>query len=267
MQEHLRAHNRLKDTPAQGTIHVLNDILPQSVTLYIPSHFTKMDTLNLLVHFNGAAHVPIHAVDQLKESVVLAVVHLGSGSSVYERPFLHPAIFNRFVQEVSGLLDVDAFQNIYLSAFSAGYGAIRALLKTHFKQIDGILLLDALHTDYMPKGVPLAQGSKLNTEKLQGFLDYAQAATDSDKKMIITHSEIFPGTFASLTETTDWLLAQLQLERTPILQWGPVGMQQLGEAEKGHFHVLSFAGNTAPDHVDHFHGMPFFLKMLLDEKM
>jgi len=30
--------------------------------------------------------------------------------------------------------------------------------------------------------------------------------------------------------------------------------------------ILAFAGNTPPDHIDHLHGLPAFLKMLLDER-
>jgi hypothetical protein len=40
-------------------------------------------------------------------------------------------------------------------------------------------------------------------------------------------------------------------------------MQQIGETVRGNLAVLGFAGNTAPDHVDHFHGMPEFLRRLL----
>ena len=49
--------------------------------------------------------------------------------------------------------------------------------------------------------------------------------------MLVTHSEIFPGTFASTTETADYMLRALGLRRAPVLKWGPRGMQQLGEAE------------------------------------
>jgi len=28
--------------------------------------------------------------------------------------------------------------------------------------------------------------------------------------------------------------------------------------------ILAFAGNTAPDHIDHFHGLPAFLRMILE---
>jgi len=52
------------------------------------------------------------------------------------------------------------------------------------------------------------------------------------------------------------------LKQTPVLQWGPGGMQQLSEVRQDRFLVLGFAGNTAPDHVDHLHALPHFLEML-----
>jgi hypothetical protein len=85
-----------------------------------------------------------------------------------------------------------------------------------------------------------------------------------DKRFVVTHSEIFPGTFASTTETADHLLAALGLQRTPVLRWGPHGMQQLSEVRAGRFTLLGFAGNSAPDHIDHLQGMAEFLKMVED---
>jgi hypothetical protein len=41
-------------------------------------------------------------------------------------------------------------------------------------------------------------------------------------------------------------------------------MQQLSEVQAGRLRILGFAGNTAPDHVDHFHGMPEFLRQFED---
>jgi hypothetical protein len=40
-------------------------------------------------------------------------------------------------------------------------------------------------------------------------------------------------------------------------------MQQLSQARRHHFEVLGFAGNTAPDHVDHLHGLFYFLNELM----
>ena len=79
---------------------------------------------------------------------------------------------------------------------------------------------------------------------------------------VITHSEIFPGTFASTTETADYLIRKLELKEHAVLKWGPMGMQQLSEARAGRFLILGFAGNSAPDHVDQLHSLPAYLRLL-----
>jgi hypothetical protein len=82
------------------------------------------------------------------------------------------------------------------------------------------------------------------------------------KRFLVTHSEIFPGTFSSTTETADYVLRNVGLKTKPVLEWGPLGMQLLTKTKQGHFEILGFAGNTAPDHIDHVHGMYYFLKVL-----
>jgi hypothetical protein len=103
----------------------------------------------------------------------------------------------------------------------------------------------------------------LNKKKLKVFIDFARLAIKNEKRMLITHSEIFPGTYASTTETSDFLINALNLKRRAILEWGPGGMQLLSRTIAGQLMILGFAGNTAPDHVDHFHGLHKFLSYLL----
>ena len=154
---------------------------------------------------------------------------------------------------------------VTLVGFSAGHGAVRAILREprHFARVSAVLLLDGMHTSYVPEGTVLAAGGALDTTNLTAFAAFARAAMRGEKRLVVTHSEIFPGTFASTTETADWLLAALGLRRTPVLRWGPRGMQQLGEARAGGFELLGFAGNTAPDHVHHLHAMPELLARTL----
>src|SRR5205085_12531244 len=109
--------------------------------------------------------------------------------------------------------------HLYLSGFSAGYGAVRAILRNRADSIDGILLLDGLHTSYVAD-------RKVDPIAMQPFLDFARAAVAGRKRFVFSHSEIFPGTFASTTETADYLIHELGLKRTPVVRWGPRGMQQ-----------------------------------------
>lgn len=207
------------------------------------------------------------AVTSAGGNFVLATVNLGGGSSAYERPLSDSAAWNKLVRRVReecALRTGNGVRTgrIFVSAFSAGYGGVRALLSDEriAPTIDGVVLLDGLHTSYIPERTVLSEGGVLDTAKLVPFLHYAQRAARGNASMLITHSEIFPGTFASTTETTDWLVSRLGFSRTPVLAWGPNGMQQISEVKQGRLTIMGFAGNTGPDHIDHLHGLGEFLK-------
>jgi len=117
----------------------------------------------------------------------------------------------------------------------------------------------------VPAGRVLAEGGTLDVDNLQCFVEYARRAADGEVQLLITHSEIFPGTYASTTETADHLIDSLDLGRNAVLKWGPCGMQQISETSKGNLTIMGFAGNSAPDHVDHLHALPHLLKMLIEK--
>ena len=122
-----------------------------------------------------------------------------------------------------------------------------------------------IRTSYLPEGTPLASGGTLDSLNLLTLTAYARRAArgDAGTRMVLTHSEIFPGTFASTTETAAWMLQSIGMTERPVLKWGPRGLQQLSEAKRGRLLVMGFAGNSAPDHIDHFHAMPELLHRLM----
>ncbi|HUF10924.1 MAG TPA: hypothetical protein VMO47_16510 [Rhodothermales bacterium] len=269
MEEHTRVHERITDYPLAGRTIVIHNVLANPVSVFVPEVVATADSFNILIHFHGSAFIASTAVARLERPMVAVNVHLGSGSSVYERPFLDGRRFDALVETVTDSLSTldlvrETEPPIYLSAFSAGYGAVRAILRTSADRVAGILLLDGLHTDYVPDRKVLSEGGRLEESKLAPFVEFARMAVEGEKRLVITHSEIFPWTFASTTETSDFIITSLGLKRTPVLEWGPGGMQLLSRTEAGRLTVLGFAGNTAPDHVDHLHGMPEFLTALMD---
>lgn len=243
--------------------------LERAVEVFVPQGVDAAAAPRLLVHFHGAASVAEQAVAAQAEPYVLAVVNLGAGSSRYEGPFQDPDRLTALIEAVRGATQGGAgappgFDGVYLSGFSAGSGAIRAILSSPRGRdtVRGALLLDGLHTAYIPAGTVVHEGGRLDADRLRGLLAFARDAVAGGAALVVTHSTIFPGTFASTTETADWLLGELGLARTPVLRWGPVGMQQLSEVRAGGFVLLGFAGNSAPDHVDHLHGLGAFLAEL-----
>jgi hypothetical protein len=256
MVEHTREHPRLEKSSPAGRREKLS-----TGTLFIPAHLQGRKRVPLFVHFHGGDWLPEVAAARDGHWAVISV-QVGVGSSVYARQFSGGTMFGQILKEASEKTGV-VFEPLALTAWSAGHGAIREILQVpeYYARVQSVLLIDGFHTGYVG-GKPGPLESALDPDHLEVFLKFARDAVAGRKKMIVTHSEIFPGTFASTTETTDWLIAQLGLKRRAVLRWGPMKTQQLSEVRKGRFLLLGYAGNSAPDHVDQFHSLPEYLKWL-----
>ncbi len=257
MVEHTRPHLRLVQpgAPLPG-----KHIKLAAGSLFIPQKLAGRKQVPLFVHFHGGPWVPELAAAKL--GLALITIDTGSGSGVYAKQFAHHALFGELLRDASAQGGVH-FSSVTLTAWSAGHGAIREILAVpaYYAQVSRVLLIDGLHTGY-DGGKPGPLESKLEPDHLEIFLEFAQDAVAGKKRMLITHSEIFPGTFASTTETSDWLLAQMGLKPVPKLKNGPMGTQQLSEVKRGRFQMIGYAGNSAPDHVDQLHSLSVYLKRL-----
>jgi hypothetical protein len=271
MTDKTRAHERIPQQKYSGLEFKIFNILPKSVEVFIPQKRINSRQFDLLLHFHGAGFVVQHAAAKYKSALVAATINLGAGSSVYGNAFEDSTTFAILYKTISDSLQSQLahpfkIRKIILSGFSAGYGAIRKIISTpqNFNRVDAILLLDGIHASYIPERQVLAEGGQIDSSGVAAFVRFANAAAkkNSCQSFLITHSEIFPGTFVSTTEATDFILQTLGIKRQLVLNWGPLGMQQLSAARQNHFTVLGFAGNTAPDHVDHLHALYYFLNQL-----
>lgn len=256
MVEHTRAHPRLaQETPA-GRREKL-----ELGTLFLPAGWKADRQPTILFFFHGGTWLPETAAARNRVAVVTA--QGGSGSAAYARMFEDSGRFAKLLEQAQAKAGV-RFARVMLGGWSAGCGAIRQILQTpaSYERVDGALMIDGIHTGYVD-GKPGPLESKIDPANLQIWVQLGRDAIAGRKRAIVTHSEIFPGTFASTTETADYLLAQLGLKRRPVLKWGPMGLQQLSETSSGKFQLLGFAGNSAPDHVDQLHSLPVFLKWLI----
>ena len=255
MVEHTRAHPRLKQESPTGRRETL-----AVGTLFIPARLRLKPETPLLVFFHGGTWLPEVAADRVGLTAVLTV-QLKAGSGSYVRIFTETS-FAQVLAEAERKIGV-TFSPITLAGWSAGCQAVRELLKVkeHYERTSRILLIDGIHTSYID-GKPGPLESKIETQNLGVFVDFARDAIAGKKQMIVTHSEIFPGTFASTTETADYILAQLGLKRRATIKWGPMQTQQLSEVRQGRFLLIGYAGNSAPDHVDQLHSLPDYLRWL-----
>jgi hypothetical protein len=236
-------------------------------TLYVPPTFAQRNRHLLVVHFHGAPWLLEHHVKTQLPEAALVTVQIGAGSRGYADAFRKEGALTGLVEEAQRQISTVTgapvrFDLVALTAFSAGYGAVRSILQdpSEYAAVDAVLLADGLHASYAAEAVgPRAADLPVDESSLAPFIAFARDAAAGRKRMIVTHSEVFPGTFASTTETADVLLRHLDLQRQRVLRDGPIGMQNLSEAKRGAFVLLGFAGNSAPDHLDHLYALGDYL--------
>ena len=253
MVEHTRAHTRLEEQTPPGKREKL-DI----GTLYLPSG--PGSRAELLLFFHGEPWIAEVAGARDRVAVISAVA--GNGSAVYSKLFEDPRRFPLLVKEAETKAH-RRFTHVILGGWSAGCGALRQILKSpeSYARVNSVICIDGVHTDYAD-GKPGPLESSLAEDNLKVWLHLGRDALAGHKRFLLTHSEIFPGTYASTTETADFILKELHVPRRAVLKWGPMGMQQLSEASHGKLLVMGFAGDSAPDHVDQLQSLPVWLKWL-----
>lgn len=250
MVEHRRAHLRLPELKPQGQRFTLS-----LGTLYVPPK-----PKGLLLFFHGGKWLPELAAS--RNHFAALSIHIGAGSGVYSDAFRQQERFAQLIAEAEAKAG-RSFPNVSIGGWSAGCGAIRTILRHQpsYERVDSVLCIDGMHSGYV-NGAPGPLESSIESEPIAIWLTLARDAIAGRKRFLLTHSEIFPGTFASTTETADWLLTQLGAKAKPILRWGPMGTQQLSEFKSGHFELRGYAGNSAPDHVDQLHSLADYLHSL-----
>jgi hypothetical protein len=233
----------------------------KGAVLFIPPAADGQDRPPLVIHFHGAPWlVESHIAKQIPRSVLITV-QLGSGSSVYGRPFQDTETFKAMIDEARSILKLKHdWSSITLTGFSAGYGAIRAILRNaeYRDRVENVLLLDGIHASYLPEGTPPV----INAKDLDSFVEFARLAAAGKKRFVITHSAIVPGNYASTTECTSFLIDALGLRRTLSFRETATGMHQRSALDARGFHVRGYSGSTAADHVDHIHSMTEWFELL-----
>ena len=252
MVEHTREHPRLKEEHPAGKREKLD-----AGTLFIPQSVADQKEAPLLVFMHGGTWIP--AVAAAKHGMAALVIQRGDG---YKALFEKEGAFEALVDAAAAKAAM-RWTQITIGGWSAGCQGIREMLRhaSAAKRIDRVLMIDGIHTSYSD-GKPGPLESKIDTTPLMPIAAFAREAIAGRKRLLIIHSEIFPGTFASTTETADWLLRELGVKRRAILEWGPMKTQMLSQAKSGSFHLFGLAGNSAPDHVDQLHALPEWLESL-----
>jgi len=215
--------------------------------LIVPKHVEPLrDHFDVVFHFHGHEAARKEWV-QVMERAVLVGIDLGNGSGPYASAFSGPETFAQLVASVeraiarrTGNPDVHA-RFIGLSAWSAGYGAVGAILDQPYGRnvVDSVILLDGLHSGYAQADLQLGP-----------FVDFAREAAAGRRFMFVSHSSIIPPGYASTTETANFLIWRLGGRPKPSLPrpTDPPGLDLVSWYVRGGFHVRGYAGNDKLDH-------------------
>lgn len=235
--------------------------------LLIPSKYNNYSkSINLFVHFHGKTSVVQNEFLKSNADGFLITIHLGMFSGSYRKAFSDSNYFYTILNEAldklkkeTGLEVFSKELKIFLTSFSAGYGGIREILNydNYYNMINGILLLDGLHTDYIETG----EGRYVNPVQMNKFLRFARDAVLYKKQFIITHSEIVPEGYSSTSETAQYLIDSTGTQKIFAERVFDDNFIQKYYAFNGNLRIFGFYGDKAVDHMKHLYNIDKFLRM------
>lgn len=240
--------------------------------LFVPDSYDSAQTqIDLLVHFHGATDSVVKSFELARLNGVLIVINYPGLSSVYRRPFESSNLFDQILNEAMESLRQQsvATENAHwghmcVSSFSAGYAAIREILKQkdNFERVDGILCADSIYAS-LESGV---SSRRVEPIQMKHFVRYAQLAAAGKKSFVLTHSYLHTPTYASTVETANVLIDSIGARRHRLEENGPGAMRLVSRVEQGNFLLLGYEGNDGPAHMQHLKNLAAWLPFLPIEK-
>jgi hypothetical protein len=253
--------------PPPGESFVLTDG-DTKFTLYVPTGWNAPASgdVPLTVHFHGAVWFAIqeHLRHGLKTPLIVA--YLGEGSSVYRKPFEDRQRFNRWMElavetlRAHGAPANTRISSVDISSFSAGYSAVRELLKSpeYTRLIRRIILSDSMYASLENNAntlvnTPLGPHCQPAFNQMEPWIPFADAAVRGEKTFVLTCSAVT----TSYASSTDCAAALIEAEHAPV-QWITPGSSPAASdpefplrfrSDVGNFHVWGYGGTSAQAHM------------------
>lgn len=211
--------------------------------------------VDMLVFFHGHPPVVRSNLTRSGKSAALIVVNFNGLSAAYAKPFADTNLFGGIVinalRELSRREGRELAQGkLAVASFSAGYGAVREILKDRAwrERITDLVLVDSLYAGYVERD----GRNVVNPEHVRDFIRFAQRAARGEARMIVTHSAQVPEGYASTTETAEELLRALGARRISTTASSNESRLWLtSRGGVGNFQVLGYEGGAAEDHMNH----------------
>lgn len=252
--------------PLRGETIVLED-RGTNFTLFLPNGWRKNLPASgktvLRVHFHSAVWFAIQEHLRCGLNGPVIAFYTGEGSSVYRIPFEDRERFSRCLALVEAELKKRGaptntrITTVDISSFSAGYGAVRELVKSpeYFKLIRRIVLCDSMYASF--DEAALTNGIKKPAhEHIAPWIPFAKAAALDEKTFAVTHSEVPTATYANSALCATALIEAVGGQRKEVTPGSLPATDNLqfplrSRTDLGNFHVWSYGGEDAQAHMTH----------------
>ncbi len=234
--------------------------------VFIPSTYQPRpgDVADVLVHFHGDPQTIWNNAHYAELNAVIVTVNYSGLSSAYSTPFSNSALFQALLDEAltkvrqqADIHDSLQWDKLGVSSFSAGYGAVREILKSagYRNQIDALLAADSLYATTAGDGTPL-------DSQMADYKTFATLAKNGEKTLLFSHSQVPTFTYESTEETGNELLQHLGLSATPYNANGLGTLNFYRRAQSGNFKLWGASGIDGDAHLEHLRYIGEFLKEL-----
>jgi hypothetical protein len=210
---------------------------------------TSRNEFDVVIHFHGHQAIRKTLVKTAHGMFVVGI-DMGVGSGVYQRAFTSPDVFPDLLDSIENAVAEHAhnkgahIRKLALSSWSAGYGAIREILRQKASaRVDSVVLIDGLHADYDD-----ADTSGFRVEQLAPFVKFARRAAKRDRFMYVSHSTITPPGYVSSTETAHYLVKKLYGKVSKSEGYDGPLLSRYEQARIGNFLMRGYRGDGKSDH-------------------
>lgn len=234
--------------------------------VFIPSTYVQRpgNVADVLVHFHGDPQTYWNNAKYADLNAILVTVNYSGLSSAYTTPFSNQALFQQVVDEAlakvrqqADIPDTLQWDKLAVSSFSAGYGAVREILKsaTYRNDIDALLAADSLYATTAGDGTPL-------DSQMVDYKTFANLAKNGSKTFLYSHSQVPTFTYETTGECGDELMQYLGISATPYNVNGLGTLNFYRRAQSGNFQLWGALGIDGDSHLEHLRYIGEFLKQL-----
>jgi hypothetical protein len=234
--------------------------------IFIPSNYYQRtnNAADVLVHFHGDPQTFWNNAKYANLNSIIVTVNYSGLSSAYATSFSNSALLQSLLDEAltkvrndASIADTLQWDKIAVSSFSAGYGAVREILKssTYRNDIDVLLAADSLYA------TTAGDGTSLDSQ-LADYKTFANLAKAGSKSFVFTHSQVPTYTYESTGEVGDELMQSLGTTPSAINTNGLGTLNFYRTAQTGNFKLWGATGSDGDSHLEHLRYIGQFLKDL-----